>query len=133
RELHDIAAQIVEQQQALQARQHELGEQMRAQYAGGLSPWTALLSGDNPQAIGRDLSYLGYITQAQADAVIAVNLALDKLARLQARSEAQTQALAQLAQDTHDEKNKLEAQKAERQQVLERIESELRAQRGQAA
>lgn len=133
RELKDIERQIVEQKQQLQARQHELGEQMRAQYAGGLSPWAALLSGDNPQAIGRDLSYLGYITQAQADAVIAVNLALDRLARLQARSEEQTRELAQLAQDTTEEKNKLEAQKAERQQVLKRIEAELQAQRGQAA
>ncbi|NYT84236.1 murein hydrolase activator EnvC family protein [Pollutimonas harenae] len=133
RELKDLGAQIVEQKQQLTVRQHELGEQMRAQYAGGLSPWTALLSGDNPQAIGRDLRYLGYITQAQADAVIAVNLALDKLARLQARSEEQTQKLAQLAQETTDEKSKLEEQKAEHQKVLKRIETELQAQRGQAA
>ncbi|MGB6104859.1 MAG: peptidase, partial [Pusillimonas sp.] len=133
RELKDIEEQIVGQKQQLGQRQHELGEQLRAQYAGGLSPWTALLSGDNPQEIGRDLSYLGYITQAQADAVSAVDQALDRLAVLQAQSEAHTKALAQLAQETIEEKNKLETQKAERQQVLGRIESELKAQRGQAA
>ncbi|MCC2597714.1 peptidoglycan DD-metalloendopeptidase family protein [Pusillimonas sp. MFBS29] len=132
-ELQDIESQTVRQQEQLKLRQHELGEQMRAQYAGGLSPWTALLSGNNPQEIGRDLSYLGYITQAQADAVVAVRQALDELARLQASSQAHTRELAQLAQDTEEEKAALEEQKAERLQVLERIESELKAQRNQAA
>jgi len=132
-ELQDIESQTVRQKEELKLRQHELGEQMRAQYAGGLSPWTALLSGNNPQEIGRDLSYLGYITHAQADAVLAVRQALDKLAQLQAQSQAHTRELAQLAQDTEDEKTRLQEQKAERQQVLQRIESELQAQRGQAA
>ena len=131
-ELASITRQIAEQQQELKVRQQALSEQMKGQYAGGLSPWAALLSGDNPQAIGRDLSYLGYITQAQTDAIIAVNLALDRLARLQARSQEQHKALAELAKETADEKSKLEAQKAEREQVLKRIEAELQAQRGKA-
>src|SRR3546814_5319687 len=68
-ELKRIDAQTVQQKSELGLRQHELGDQLRAQYASGLSPWTALLSGDNPQVVGRDLSYLGYITEEQAQAV----------------------------------------------------------------
>ncbi|MDS1139285.1 peptidoglycan DD-metalloendopeptidase family protein [Pusillimonas sp. SM2304] len=131
-ELRDIEARTGKQKEQLGLRQSELGEQLRAQYAGGLSPWTALLSGDNPQEIGRDLSYLGYITQAQADAVRAVRQALETLAALQAQSEARQKELAQLAQDTAEEKKSLEAQKADRQQVLSRIESDLKEQRSQA-
>src|SRR3546814_11013800 len=65
-ELKRIDAQTVQQKSELGLRQHELGDQLRAQYASGLSPWTALLSGDNPQVVGRDLSYLGYIKIGRA-------------------------------------------------------------------
>lgn len=132
RELKTLDAQIAEQKSQLGQRQKELGDQLRAQYASGLSPWTALLSGDDPQKIGRDLSYLGYISQAQADAVRGVRTALDKLAALQARSEANKKELVQLAKETGEQKASLQEQKAERQQVLARIDSLLNEQRKQA-
>jgi len=132
RELKSLDAQIAEQKSQLGQRQKELGDQLRAQYASGLSPWTALLSGDDPQKIGRDLSYLGYISQAQADAVRGVRTALDKLAALQARSEANKKELTQLAKKTGEQKASLQEQKAERQQVLARIDSLLTEQRKQA-
>lgn len=132
RELKTLDAQIAEQKSQLAQRQKELGDQLRAQYASGLSPWTALLSGDDPQKIGRDLSYLGYISQAQADAVRGVRTALDKLAALQARSEANKKELIQLAKETGEQKASLQEQKAERQQVLARIDSLLNEQRKQA-
>ncbi|PLC48873.1 peptidase [Pollutimonas subterranea] len=131
-ELKKLAAQIAKQKQQLGTRQQELGDQLRAQYAGGLSPWTALLSGDDPQTIGRDLSYLGYISKAQADAVRAVRHALDELAVLQGRSETHQKELVKLAQDTVQQKEALEEQKAEREKVLERISGALKEQRSQA-
>lgn len=132
RTLRDLQAQISDQKQELTQRQKELGDQLRAQYASGLSPWTALLSGDDPQAIGRDLSYLGYISQAQADAVRAIRGTIDKLAALQAQSTKHQQKLTQLAQETSEQKKDLDQQKAERQHVLGRIEAQLAEQRGQA-
>jgi septal ring factor EnvC (AmiA/AmiB activator) len=132
RELERIDAQTREQRKELAQRQSELGDQLRAQYASGLSPWTALLSGDNPQVVGRDLSYLGYITEEQAKAVRAVRRAIDELAALQARTEAGKKELVQLAQETTEQKQELEKQKEQRQEVLNRIEAELKEQRGQA-
>ncbi len=132
RELKELDTQIARQKRRLAQRQEELGDQLRAQYASGLSPWTALLSGDDPQVIGRDLSYLGYISQAQADAVRDVRHALADLAALQARSEANKKELTQLAQDTAGQKEALQEQKTERQKVLERIDTLLERQRGQA-
>ncbi len=131
-ELKELGSQIARQKQQLGSRQEELGNQLRAQYASGLSPWTALLSGDDPQIIGRDLSYLGYISRAQADAVRAVRQALDELAVLQASSEAHKKELAKLAQDTVRQKEALEEQKSEREKVLERISAALKEQRNQA-
>ncbi|MBB5214762.1 murein hydrolase activator EnvC family protein [Parapusillimonas granuli] len=131
-ELKDLAKQTEEQQRLLAKRRHELGEQLRAQYAGGLSPWAALLSGDDPQQIGRDLSYLGYVTRAQAAAVQAVREALARLEGLRQRTETGRKELARLVEETSEQKASLEKQTEERRKVLARIESRLAEQRGQA-
>jgi septal ring factor EnvC (AmiA/AmiB activator) len=130
--LKALEIRIDEQAQELRRRQDELAEQLRAQYAGGLSPWAALLSGDDPQAIGRDLSYLGYISQAQADAVRHVRQALKDLAASRARAKEVEQEVATLASETAEQKEALEAQKAERQNVLARVDALLAEQRKQA-
>src|SRR5690606_39281290 len=65
-----------------------ISEQLRAQYAGGLSPWAALLSGEDPQDIARELGYLEYVSRAQAAAVRDVRAALEALDTL--RTQAQT-------------------------------------------
>ena len=131
-DLKKTNANIEEQKRVLAQRQKELGDQLRAQYASGLSPWTALLSGDDPRLIGRDLSYLGYITEAQSDAVSAVRTVVDELAALQVRAQAGQKALQKLAQETAEQKESLLLQHAERQKVLARIEGLLKEQRGQA-
>ncbi|RTZ43135.1 peptidase [Candidimonas sp. SYP-B2681] len=131
-ELKQLDLEIADQKSQLAERQRELSDQLRAQYSSGLSPWTALLSGDDPQLIGRELSYLGYISKAQAEAVRAVRRAIDTLAALQARSEASQKELIRLAQATSEQKESLQEQKAERQKVLERIETLLAEQRSQA-
>src|SRR5690554_4575538 len=46
-ELKDVQRRIGEKSAELSERQKSLAEQLRAQYAGGLSPWAALLSGDD--------------------------------------------------------------------------------------
>lgn len=132
KELDRLQADIRAQKKTLAQKQHQLGDQLRAQYASGLSPWTALLSGNDPQVIGRDLSYLGYITEAQADAVRAVRGVLDELAVLQAQVVENRKELAQVAQETGEQKKSLEEQKAEREKVLARIEQALKTQRSQA-
>lgn len=132
KDLQRLAGQITGQRHELEERRQELADQLRAQYASGLSPWTALLSGDDPQAIGRELSYLSYVSQAQAAAVQAVSEALEKLAALQGRSEARRQELVQVAKETEQRKTELQAQKQERESVLAKISEQLRAQRTQA-
>ncbi|TFL15537.1 peptidase [Pusillimonas caeni] len=131
-DLEHLQKQIAEQRQELGRRQQELADQLRAQYASGLSPWTALLSGDDPQAIGRELGYLSYVSQAQAAALRAVGEALERLNALQARSQARKRELEQVADETEVRKTELEEQKRERQQVLEKVSEQLKAQRAQA-
>lgn len=133
RELQGLNEQAAEQKRLLAQRQNELAEQLRAQYASGLSPWTALLSGDDPHAIGRDLSYLGYISQAQAQAVRGIRAAIDTLASLRTKVQARQNELTEVATEMAQQKKSLEEQKEQRQQVLARIEASLKEQRATAA
>lgn len=130
--LEALSRETTQEQQHLGQRQVELGNQLRAQYASGLSPWTALLSGDDPRTIGRDLAYLGYVSQAQADAVRDVRESIERLNALRAKAQAHEQELSTLAQETTQQKQDLQAQQAERKKVLVRIEDQLQQQRGQA-
>ena len=71
-DLSSLEKQISAQQTVLAKRRVELADQLRTQYTSGLSPWTALLSGDDPQVLGRNLGYLDYVSQARARAVDAL-------------------------------------------------------------
>src|SRR5690606_19300258 len=100
-------AQIKTQDALRQQRQDELAEQLRAMHASGLSPWAALLSGDNPQAIQRELGYLSYISKAQADKVEALRTALTKLAALRADTQANQAELDQLNEQAQRQRAEL--------------------------
>lgn len=131
-ELQHLESQTGQQRDHLANRRQELAEQLRAQYTSGLSPWTALLSGEDPHIIGRDLSYLGYVSTAQAQAVRDVSDAIRHLQDLQAQTQTKQNELDAVARQTAARQDELEAQKAERQKVLQRIDAELKEQRGQA-
>lgn len=131
-ELKDVQRRIGEQSETLRKRQEQLADQLRAQYAGGLSPWATLLSGEDPQDIARELGYLEYVSRAQTAAVRAVRSALDELATLRAQAQSHERDLQRLARETTEKRAELEAQRAERLAVLERINQELARQRGEA-
>ncbi|MCQ9615583.1 peptidoglycan DD-metalloendopeptidase family protein [Paenalcaligenes niemegkensis] len=131
--INELNAQIKEQDALREQRQHELAEQLRALHSSGLSPWAALLSGDNPQAIQRELGYLSYVSKAQAEKVRALRRSLEKLAALQADANASRDELVQLASETKEKKAELLKQQAKRVQVLAEVEDELKKQRSQAS
>ena len=132
-ELDELQSQFKRQLGVLVLRRDELSNQLRKQYASGLSPWTALLSGDDPQQIGRDLIYLDYISRARASAVAAVKKEIERLAELEAKTELRRQEVVRVVQDTTEQKSVLDTQKKERATVLARIEGQLQAQRAEAA
>lgn len=131
-DLAHIAADTAARRKELAARQAELAEQLRSEYASGLSPWTALLSGNDPQAIGRELGYLGYVSKARADTLRAIRRVLQELDGLRTRAEGRRKELLQVARQTQEQKDELERQKLEHQKVLAGIEAQLKQQRGQA-
>src|SRR5690625_705824 len=130
--LQGLQADQKSQQQLLTQRQAELADQLRAQYASGLSPWTALLSGDDPQENSRDLSYLSFVSRAQADAVRAVRQTLEKLQKLSQQVSATQSQLEETLADQANQLKKLEQQKSERQNLLAEISTQLEQQRSEA-
>lgn len=131
-DLTSLEKQIVAQQAVLAKRRIELSNQLRTQYTSGLSPWTALLSGDDPQILGRNLSYLGYVSQARAQAVEALRVDIDRLASLQGRADARRSEIEKLVADTNNEKTALVQQQKERATILAQLEGQIAAQRAEA-
>jgi septal ring factor EnvC (AmiA/AmiB activator) len=131
-DLAGLERQMTAQQAVLAQRREELARQLRAQYTSGLSPWTALLSGDDPQQLGRNLAYLGYVSQARAQAVQALRRDLDELARLQGKADARREEIATVVKETADQKTALVSQQKERASVLAKLEGQISAQREEA-
>jgi septal ring factor EnvC (AmiA/AmiB activator) len=131
-ELEALKNQIQRQQGILVQRREELSDQLRRQYASGLSPWAALLSGDDPQELSRNLSYLDYISQARAKTVAELKIEIERLAQLEARLDVRQKEAAQLVEETTQQRSVLESQQKERSTVLARIEGQIQAQRSEA-
>lgn len=131
-ELAGLEKQIAAQSKVLEQRRNELAEQLRAQYASGLSPWTALLSGDDPQQLGRNLGYLDYVSRARARAVTAVRAEIDRLAALQSAADARRTEIAEVTEETGRQKAELVAQQKERATLVAQLEGQIAAQRAEA-
>jgi septal ring factor EnvC (AmiA/AmiB activator) len=91
-----------------------------------------LLSGDDPQELSRNLSYLDYISQARAKTVAELKIEIERLAQLEARLDVRQKEVAQLVEETTQQRSVLESQQKERSTVLARIEGQIQAQRSEA-
>nr|MBF0684499.1 peptidoglycan DD-metalloendopeptidase family protein [Pseudomonas sp.] len=133
-ELGELEKQIGSLQVDLSKRQQALAAQLRRQYAtGGVTPWSALLSGDNPQESGRTLGYLGYVSQARSAAIQDVRAELVKLEGLQQDATARRAELEALALQREAQRQERLAQQAQRQRVLDDIAVRLAQQRKEAS
>lgn len=131
-QLDQLNRDIRTQEGVLGKRRHELAAQLRAQYASGLSPWTALLSGDDAQELGRNLGYLDYISEARARKVSALQTEIERLAQLQASADSRSTELRSVAAEIETRRAELVTQQKERATVLARLEGQIAAQRSEA-
>ena len=131
-DLTGLEKQIGVQETVLAKRRVELADQLRTQYTSGLSPWTALLSGDDPQLLGRNLGYLDYVSQARASAVQALRADIDRLAALQGRADARRAEIEKVVAETSEQKTALIGQQKERSTLLAQLEGQIAAQRAEA-
>ncbi|MFV9474414.1 peptidoglycan DD-metalloendopeptidase family protein [Advenella sp. RU8] len=132
KELGALRKQQDRQQKIMELRRDELAEQLRMQYTSGLSPWAALLSGEDAQKIGRDLTYLGYVSKARVELVQKLQTEIARLDELKQQTAERQKTIDRLAEQTRVGKNELESEQKKHAVVLKKIEKDLASRRSQA-
>ncbi|NEN76026.1 peptidoglycan DD-metalloendopeptidase family protein [Pelistega sp. NLN82] len=132
-DLVDIRQEEKTQQQVLQSVQEELSEQLYLQYTNDLSPWSALLSGQDVQKISRDLSYLGYVSKARTRTVATLNKEVDRLAQVRKKAQERQKHLTKLTKEAKQAKLDLEKEQKSYHQKLAKIEGDIKQRRQKAS
>ncbi len=128
-----LAAEHAQLSATVATQQARLAALLRQQYvAGNEDRVKLLLSGDNPNRINRDLQYMAYVSQAEAKLITSLRANLQAVAANLAEAQNAQDELAEIAQDTRDQKTVLEQEKVRRAAVLAQVSSKLAGQRKQA-
>ena len=130
-----LKSELRQANESLEGHQKNLEQLLHMQHVQhrGTAPdaLRLLLSGENPNVIARDLHYLGYISQARAEAMRGIRDSLAKLKSLSDETAAKAAELAAIGAAQLDQRKRLEAEKAKRAEVVARISREIAGQRRQ--
>ncbi|MFO7747951.1 MAG: peptidoglycan DD-metalloendopeptidase family protein [Orrella sp.] len=129
--LKELESDLAAQTKALAIDKQALANQMRAQYRSGLSPWSAMLSGQDPQSLGRDLGYLAYVSEARVEIISQINRRMAELSDLRKAQLVQQKEQAATAKAVETEQQRLVKRKQQRQLLLARLDGQLAAQRAE--
>jgi len=121
------------QTQATEARIHQqqarLNAALKATYQRGqVDALRLLLNGANPNQSARDLHYLASLSRAQRMQVDRLRADLAQLEHLHQLAADKTQTLTQIQAARQTEQQKLLAEKRERQQVLQKLSTQIQKQ-----
>ena len=117
----------------VELRQGQLAALLHRQYlSGGQDRLRALLSGEDPNRIGREWAYVGYLSRAQADLVRSLRVHLKDLADLEQASREKKADLDANANKQADARTRLLKQSAQRKKVLGSLQARIAAQRREA-
>ncbi len=141
--LTKLASQLKQQKRELQARQQEkkiqsselqqqqqlLAQQIRASYAMGNQGYAKiLLNQEDPSAIGRTLIYYDYLNQSRTRSIKTIDERIEALSRLESEILHKQQQIQTAQQQRKKEKASLEEKRHSRQQILTRIEKDIKNQ-----
>lgn len=131
--LDQLSEQQVKLHETVELQQKQLAKVVREQYVTGNEDRTKLLlSGDNPNRISRELHYMGYVAQAQARLIDSLRANLQGVETNKAEAQSAKEELDEIAQETRDQKTKLEKEKARHAVLLAQLSSKLATQRKEA-
>ncbi len=133
RKLVQLGRQQDELTAVVNKQQAQLSTVLRGQYVSGNEDrLKLLLSGDNPNRITRELQYMGYVSQAQAQLIAALRANLQTSKDNQAETQRAKAELAGVIREEQAQKQKLEQEKGKRASLLVQLSSKLSAQRKEA-
>lgn len=111
----------------LGTHRQELEQAMRAAYVLGKQDYLKLLlSQDDPARVSRTLTYYRYLTEARAARIERIETALSRLDVLEKQIAERVQELAALRARQLEQKNALEATRAERRVLLAQLNERVR-------
>jgi murein hydrolase activator len=130
-QLKTLTIEVQAQRQVMLQSRDRLASQLRAQYSSGLSPWSALLAGENPQALGRELGYLDYVSQARSEAIQTLTNDVARLNDLEQEEKNRRDVIERNLNETDDRKLALVKQRKEKASLLARLEDDIRLQKAE--
>ena len=130
-QLKTLTTEVQAQRKVMLLSRDRLAAQLRAQYSSGLSPWSALLAGENPQALGRELGYLDYVARARTEAIQTLTNDVARLNELEQAEKKRRDHIENNVKETDSQKQALVKQRKERSIVLSRIEDDIRLQKAE--
>ena len=111
----------------LSARREELQQAVRAAYLLGKQDYLKLLlSQDDPARVSRILIYYRYLAQARATRIEGLDTALARLNNLERQIDERIQRLAVVSAQQLEQKQALEATRAQRRQLLAQLNEQVR-------
>jgi septal ring factor EnvC (AmiA/AmiB activator) len=125
---------LTQQADATEARirqqQAHLAQALKGAYQRGQGDALKLiLNGADPNQTARDLRYLAHLSRAQHQAITVLRADLAKLAELQQATAQKKTELAQLQASREAEQKKLLADKLAREQVMQKLSTQIQQQR----
>ncbi|MEW5769265.1 MAG: peptidoglycan DD-metalloendopeptidase family protein [Pseudomonadota bacterium] len=131
-QLKQLASDAQATQDDIAEQRKRLAELLRQRYVhGDNDAMKLMLNGQNPGEVARGLEYYGYIGRARAQLIREYQASLARLGELQATMRQRQEGLEQVKRERVTQKGALETEKASRQEVLYRLSSQIRQQRGE--
>jgi septal ring factor EnvC (AmiA/AmiB activator) len=115
----------------LELDRQALARQLRAQHSSNLSPWSALLAGEDPQTLGRELGYLSFVANARVQAIERLRAGMAELSALNTTQTEQKKLLQQQSSELEAEQQVLQKQRQVRADLLVSLEGEIAAERAE--
>lgn len=129
--LADLTKKIVQTREQLDQDRAALAAQLRAQHSSNLSPWSALLAGEDPQSLGQELGYLSFVADARVKTIERLNRGVAELSALEAAQNQEQQALARQTEDLKAQEVVLRRQRQARLDLLAKLEGAIAAERAE--
>ncbi len=127
--LRALEKQLTTLQRQAEERQQQTADLLRAQYINGSEDrLKLLLSGDNPNRINRDLHYMGYLSQAQAQLIQELRRDHAAIEKNRQSEQNAKKELDEIADEQKQQKAKLETQKKKRAALLAQLSDKLTTQ-----
>ena len=118
----ELRRQASQQQRALEAQKMMLSQQLRVVYTNGEEEWLrVLLSQEDAAAMGRRMTYYGYLNKQRADAIRLLRVALDEIAQTRQQIGQELRRLQRLEAESADKLEEIANTRADRAAVVARI------------